>query len=147
MLHKGSLHHGFSAGLIWYPWRSPSSRLSASCGAVPEHKVLVSEALGHKVKGVGAKLALLAALLDLLTRSGIPDKLLQLGLPLCLELPVLCYALRLLRPACDDSAQPQTFSLNCSTSSHRLCRDSMADGFSFARTEAMLSVVSHIVKP
>ena len=61
----------------------------------------MSEALRHKVKGVGAKLALLAALLGLLARSGIPDQLFQLGLPLRLELPVLCYALRLFNPACN----------------------------------------------
>lgn len=72
---------------------------SASRGAVAEHKVLVSEALRHKVEGVGAKLALLATLLDLLARSGIPDQLFELGLPLRLEVPVLCYALRLLSPA------------------------------------------------
>jgi len=38
----------------------------ASRGAIPKHEVLGGKALGDKVEGVRAKLALLAALLDLL---------------------------------------------------------------------------------
>lgn len=98
------------AGLICQPlllyFRAPAhQQSSASGGAVPEHKILVREALGDEVKGVGAKLALLAALLDLLAGSSVPDQLLQLGLPLRLELPVLRYSLRLLSPVCTDTEQ------------------------------------------